>query len=140
MICNRKKQILFLGLSVAGGAYHDLRLLQRDFEGREQLFKDLELWLDLGYVGVEKTFTEAKIKRPHKKPRKSRKNPDPQLSDEQKAENKDISKVRIVVEHAIGFMKRYAILTTKLRARSKRLIDSAILVCAGLCNFKLNFS
>ena len=74
-----------------------------------------------------------------KKPRKSKKNPSPALSAEQKAANKALSQVRIFVEHAIGGMKRYNILVHAFRNRIKNFEDDVIGVCAGLWNLVLSY-
>ena len=72
---------------------------------------------------------------PTKKPRKSQKNPNPQLRGEQKAAKKALSQIRIFIEHAIGGMKRYNILVHGFRNRKADFEDDAIGVCAGLWNF-----
>jgi hypothetical protein len=46
---------------------------------------------------------------PHKKPRKSKKNPCPELTSEQKQTNRRLAKTRIIVEHAIGGMKHFSV-------------------------------
>ena len=74
---------------------------------------------------------------PHKKPRKSKQNPNPALSAAQKAVNKALSQVRIFVEHAIGGMKRYNILVHGFRNRKENFEDDVIGVCAGLWNLAL---
>jgi len=76
---------------------------------------------------------------PTKKPRKSQKNPNPQLSDAQKVANKVLSQVRIFIEHAIGGMKRYNILVHGFRNRKADFEDDAIGGCAGLWNFVLSY-
>ena len=76
---------------------------------------------------------------PHKKPRKSQKNPQPELSAAQKAVNKAVSQVRIFVEHAIGGMKRYNILVHTFRNRIENFEDDVIGVCAGLWNLVLSY-
>ena len=74
-----------------------------------------------------------------KKPRKSKKHPNPQWSDEQKAANTALSQVRIFIEHAIGGMKRYNILVQVFRNRKADFEDDAIGVCAGLWNLALSY-
>jgi len=76
---------------------------------------------------------------PTKKPRKSKKNPSPELSAEQNTENKALSQVRIFVEHAIGGMKRYNILVHTFRNRIENFEDDVIGVCAGLWNLVLSY-
>jgi hypothetical protein len=87
---------------------------------------------------MQSDYHGDRIDIPTKKPRKSQKNPNPQLSDEQKAANKVLSQVRIFIEHAIGGMKRYNILVHGFRNRTADFEDDAIGVCAGLWNFVLS--
>ena len=76
---------------------------------------------------------------PTKKPRKSKKNPHPPWSDAQKAANTVWSPVRIFIEHAIGGMKRYAILVHSFRNRIEHFEDDVIGICAGLWNLVLSY-
>ena len=59
------------------------------------------------------------------------------MSDEQKAANKELSQVRIFIEHAIGGMKRFNILVHAFRNRKVDFEDDAIGICAGLWNLAL---
>jgi hypothetical protein len=94
--------------------------------------------MDKGYQGFEKDYKAKQIIRPQKKPQKSKNNPNPELSEEQVAANKEISKERIVVEHAIRGMKRYNILGYPLRTYCENLIERVIGICAGLWNLKIS--
>src|SRR2546430_5077125 len=76
---------------------------------------------------------------PTRKPRKSQKNPNPQLSEEQKAANTALSRIRIFIEHAIGGMKRYNILVHTFRNRIEHFEDDVIGICAGLWNLVLSY-
>jgi len=71
---------------------------------------------------------------PHKKPRKSKANPAPTLTDEQKEENRLSSSIRVIVEHAIGGMKRFNALVAKFRNRTSNFVDDVALSAAGLHN------
>src|SRR5262249_5250382 len=102
-------------------------------------FIDLNIRVDLGYLGIKSNYRGDQIDIPTKKPRKSQKNPNPQLSDEQRATNTALSRVRIFNEHAIGGMKRYNILVHGFRNRKTHFEDDAIGVCAGLWNFVLSY-
>ena len=92
----------------------------------------------MGSLGIQSDYRGEQIDIPTKKPRKSQKNPKPQLSDTQKGANKVLSQVRIFIEHAIGGMKRYNILVHGFRNRKADFEDDAIGVCAGLWNFVLS--
>src|SRR5256885_16223573 len=92
----------------------------------------LQIWANRQYRGDQ-------IDIPTKKPRKSQKNPTPELSAAQKAVNKALSQVRIFVEHAIGGMKRYNILVNSFRNRKDDFEDDAIGICAGLWNLVFSY-
>jgi hypothetical protein len=88
---------------------------------------------------MQSDYRGERIDIPTKKPRKSKKNPTPQLSDEQKATNTALSQIRICIEHAIGGMKRYNILVHVFRNRKADCEDDAVGICAGLWNFALSY-
>ena len=50
-------------------------------------------------------------------------------------ENKVLSQVWILIEHAIGGMKRYTILVDRFHNHWENFQDDVIAVCAGLWNF-----
>ena len=102
-------------------------------------FVDLNVRVDLGYLGIKSDYRGDQIAIPTKKPRKSQKNPNPQLSDAQKIANKVLSQVRVFIEHAIGGMKRYNILVHSFRNRTEHFEDDVIGVCAGLWNLVLSY-
>jgi DDE superfamily endonuclease len=102
-------------------------------------FTDLHVRVDLGYLGIQSDYRSDRIEIPIKKPRKSKKTPNPQLSAEQKAANTALSQVRIFVEHAIGGMKRYNILVHVFRNHKVDFEDDAVGICAGLWNFSLSY-
>jgi hypothetical protein len=136
--------ILFFGLTVAGSV-HDYTRFKEEFPipeggGQEALaawFENFVLWLDLGYQGIQNSYAAKAIKKPHKNPRKSKANPNPSLSLEQKAENHEISRVRVVVEQAIGGLKRVGILVQRFRNHIKDFVDEVGIIGAGLWNWKL---
>src|SRR5262249_28511765 len=88
---------------------------------------------------MQSDYRGDRIDIPTKKPRKSKKNPNPPLSDEQKATNKVLSQIRIFIEHAIGGMKRSNILVHVFRNRKADFEDDAVGICAGLWNFALSY-
>ena len=113
------------------GKIHDYSILKVEFPPESDWFEDLEVRLDLGYQGFDKEYKCKKLFIPHKKSKKS------ELTDNQKAENKNISSERIKVEHSRGGMKRYRILSERLRIHDFDLYDDILNVCAGLLNFYL---
>lgn len=135
MITTLGKLVIFLGLTTQG-SFHDYALLKEEFSPKFNWFEFLKIWVDLGYYGMEKEY-EGKIQIPHKKPKKSKKNPSPQLSTKQKEENRDKSSVRILVENAIGGIKRYAILNNKFRNKKENFDDDVIAIAAALWNLQI---
>ncbi len=132
------KMIVFLGRTFSGHN-HDYSMLKQELPPDLDWFADLHVRVDLGYLGIQSDYRGEQIAVPHKKPRRSKKNPSTQLSDAQKAANTVLSQVRIFVEHAIGGMKRYAILVHSFRNRIENFEDDAIGICAGLWNLVLSY-
>ena len=88
---------------------------------------------------MKSDYRGEQIDIPTRKPRKSQKTPNPQLSEEPKAANTALSRVRILIEHAIGGMKRSNILVHTLRNRIEHFEDDVIGICAGLWNLALSY-
>ena len=108
------REVLYVGRTFKGRK-HDYGMFKEEFPVGQAWLAEIRGMGDLGYKGIDKDYKEGKIELPHKKPRKSKRNPNPQLTKEQKSENRALSQVRIRVEHAIGGVKRYRILVHKFR-------------------------
>ena len=93
--------------------------------------------VDLGFQGILSDYEGQNIFIPVKKPRKSKRNPEPKLTDEQKAVNQALAKIRVLAENAIAGIKRFNILTHPFRNRKAGFDDQVIAVAAGLWNFWL---
>lgn len=139
VIASAWQRILFLGYTVAGSR-HDYGLFKIEFEPGQDWFATFKVWLDLGYLGFQTDYTTLELHIPHKKPRKSKANPKPTLTAEQKAENRAQSSVRVVVENAICRMKRFRVLTDIFRNRKTSFIDDVALATAGLANLSLELA
>ena len=133
-----EKVIIFLGRTFSGHN-HDYSMLKQEFPPELDWFAAIQVRVDLGYLGMQSDYGSDRIDIPTKKPRKSQKHPNPQLSEEQKAANTALSRVRIFIEHAIGGMKRYNILVHSFRNRKENFEDDVIGICAGLWNFILSY-
>lgn len=114
-------------------------MLKEEFPPEEAWFELLQVLVDLGYQGICTDYAGDDIRIPHKKPRQSKKNPEPSLSAEQKADNQAVSKIRIFVENAIGGLKRYNILVHRFRNHKPSFEDDVIGIAAGLWNFNLTY-
>ena len=132
------KFIIFLGRTFSGHN-HDYLMLKQELPPELDWFAELNVRVDRGYLGIMSDYRGDQIAIPTKKPRKSHQNPNPHLSDEQKAAKKALSQIRIFIEHAIGGMKRYNILVHAFRNRLENFEDDVIGVCAGLWNFVLSY-
>jgi hypothetical protein len=131
------KVIIFLGRTFSGH-HHDYLMLKQELPPELDWFSDLYVRVDLGYLGMKSDYRGEHIDIPTRKPRKSQKNPNAQLSEEQKAANTALSRMRIFIEHAIGGMKRYNILVHTFRNRLEHFEDDVIGICAGLWNLVLS--
>lgn len=138
VIARDDKFILFRGQTFTGHN-HDYTMLKTELPPDQDWFADIRVLVDLGYLGIQSDYAGDQIDVPHKKPRKSKKNPDPQLTAQQKAENKAISQVRIFVENAISGIKRYNILVHSFRNHIKDFDDCVIAIGAALWNFSLAY-
>ena len=130
------KWIIFVGKTFSGHE-HDFTMLKTEFPPEHPWFETIHALLDLGYQGIVNAYQAANIEIPHKKPRKSKKKPQAQLTDEQKAENQALSRIRIFVENAIAGIKRFNILVHAFRNRKANMEDDAIALCAALWNLLL---
>jgi len=84
---------------------------------------------DTAYIGIKELHGNSEF------PIKSSKYH--KLTKEEKAYNRNISKIRVTNEHVIGFIKRFKILSERYRNRRKRFGLRFNLI-AGICNFDRN--
>lgn len=103
--------VLYIG-NTFSGKNHDYGMFKKEFKVKD-IFSSFEIMVDSGYQGVERDYIAKHIYIPHKKPRKSKNNPNPELTKEQKDYNREIAKKRVSVEHAISGIKRYNCLSNK---------------------------
>ena len=105
---------------------HEFTLLKKQFSPNEPWFSGLTVRLDSGFQGFEKTYDCEKLFLPTKKPggRQLRKN--------KKFRNTQQARKWVVVKHIIGGLKRYRILSDRLRIHNLEQFNVALEVCAGL--------
>ena len=126
VITDKKKHILVLSESVEGKT-HDKKLLD---DAHIPWYPDSQAMMDLGFVGY--AHPNLQLVMPTKKPYKK------DLSEEQKAQNKIVSSIRIGVEHAIGGIKRNHIVHDLFRNHKDGFMDQVMLVSAGLHNLRID--
>jgi hypothetical protein len=126
IIDKRTKQIKVLSPTSAGKK-HDKALVD------EQAYvfpKGAKLWQDTGFQGYTPAHTT--ISQPTKKP-KGR-----ELTAQQKADNHYISQQRIGVEHALGSVKVFRIVSDVFRNFRDGFADTVMLITCGLHNLRLD--
>ena len=115
-----------LATAFCAGKVHNFALFK---ENRTALSPQTECLADSGYLGLTKRHANSRL--PHK-----RSNLHP-LTEEQKAENRSLSKERFVVEHVIRSLKIFRILAERYRNRRKRFVLRFNLITA-LYNHELD--
>ena len=128
IISTLDRYIHYVSNSYTGNS-HDYSMLKVEFDPQQPWFAGYQVRLDLGYVGFQNDYPKATTYLPAKKPRGG------QLTAEQKANNRELARERIKVEHSIGGIKRYDILSGTSRIRDLDIYDTMLGVCAGLWNF-----
>lgn len=127
VVVDENKRILIL-TQTKSGRRHDKRLL--DKSGLPNVIPgNVAIFADTGLQGIQTDHPNTLI------PKKATKNHP--LTEEDKQNNRIISGLRIVVEHAIGGMKRFKAAADIYRNRIPNTDDLFHLLCAGLWNFHL---
>lgn len=130
LLSNAQRWILYVSEGWVGKT-HDYRVMKEEFPPTQDWFAEFEVQVDLGFYGMAKDYKCGELSIPHKKPKQQ------ELTPEQKAENKLRAQKRVRVEHSIGGLKRYRILSDRLRMRDLKLYNEVVGICAGLWNYCL---
>ena len=109
------------------GATHDFAV----YKGELPIPKDTRAFGDSGYQGLDKLHAQTEI--PFKD---SKENP---LNCEDKAYNHALSRFRVQVEHIIGQLKTFKILSERYRNKNKRY-NLKFNIIAGIVNLKNGFA
>lgn len=117
-------RILYLSETTEGKEHDKTILIESDLNFKEEI----EALVDLAYKGLK--MKNVTIIIPDKKPKKK------ELSAEQKAANKEKSKIRVRIEHAISGVKRLHILKHKLRMKKYEQHDLVMLLGCSLHNLR----
>lgn len=120
-----KKSQQIICTAFANGKRHDFRLFK---ESKIQVHPAIGVVTDTGYQGLQKIH--AKTQMPKKR---SKKNP---LTKEDKRNNQQLSRERVLNENVIGSLKRFKILSDRYRNRRKRFTLRFNLI-AGIYNLEL---
>ena len=126
LISSPEKRILWLS-STYDGSVHDKKIADEQ-EVRYPI--GITLWQDTGFLGHGPPGVT--IRMPTKKPKGK------ELTAEQKEENRKISSYRILVEHAIGGVKKCRIVKDRFRCTKYGFDDLVMLIACGLHNFRIS--
>lgn len=124
---DKEKKILVLTTTKTGKT-HDKKI-QEEEDFILGIPEKIEVLADSGFQGLQKQYENIRL--PKKKPRGG------ELTKEEKEKNKELAKERVVVENAIGGVKRYNAVSHIYRNRIIDFDDKLMLTACGLWNFYL---
>ena len=124
MIVNLK-DLKILKTNFSNGKRHDFRLFK---ESRPLIPKHVLVQTDTGYQGIQKIHQNSNI--PYKRKENTK------LSKEEKKHNHLLASERIPVEHVIGRLKRFKVISERYRNRRRRFGLRFNLI-AGIYNYEL---
>lgn len=136
MISSTNRYIYYVGKTV-GGTTHDYAAFKQEFDAQVGLLDGYQVVADLGYLGMPVDYGSATMELPHRKPRRSKAQPDTSLTDAQKQFNRQHARIRVKAEHSIGGSKRLGVVAQVFRNKSLRFNDLVMALAAGIWNFHL---
>jgi hypothetical protein len=123
-ISNDQRQILALS-PPAPGSHHDYKMF-KDWHPPDRLPDGVIYWTDSGFQGLRTDYPQCPVIQPQKKPHGK------PLNDLDRWCNALRARIRIVVEHAIGGVKRFGAVAKIYRNRSTDFEDRLTLVACGI--------
>jgi hypothetical protein len=126
IVTDRNRKVLYLS-DTYEGKKHDKKIADEEGHGFPSGSRLLQ---DTGFQGYRPAGVT--ILQPKKKPRKG------ELTADEKVFNRAVSSVRIVVEHALGGVKRCQIVAVKFRNRVANFVDDVMETACGLHNFRVS--
>jgi DDE superfamily endonuclease/Helix-turn-helix of DDE superfamily endonuclease len=130
VVADERRRILYLS-PTKSGRRHDKRMMDK-MVFAERLPANVAFFGDSAFQGIQHVHPQSCIPK-----RGTKRHP---LAEEERKENHIISSFRIVIENAIGGVKRFRSMVDRLRNRIGRFDDEAMEVCAGLWNYHLRFA
>lgn len=137
MVLSDKNTRIYYVSEYYDGKHNDMGMLKNEFAPNLGWFTKFKVLFDLGFRGVDKLYEFKELIIGEKKNKKSKNNPKPELTEQQKETNKTISRERIFVEHAIGKMKRYRILKNRCRLKCMEVKNRILGIAAALWNYQI---
>jgi hypothetical protein len=129
VVSDGQRRVLALS-DTESGHRHDYALF-KEWDCPSALPDEVYAWVDLGFQGIESDFPDWSVCIPAKKPKGQ------ELDEEQRGLNFLKASTRVLVEHAIGGVKRLRAVAETLRNRLPGLDDAFMLIGCGLWNYHL---
>lgn len=124
MVVDKKSQQIIC-TAFANGKRHDFRLFK---ESKIRIHSAIGVLTDTGYQGLQKIHLKTQMPK-----KRSKKNP---LTKDDKRNNQQFSRHRVLNENVIGCLKRFKIIADRYRNRRKRFSLRFNLI-AGIYNLEL---
>lgn len=125
LITSPKHEVLYLSETYEGSE-HDINIVkEEDWQFPEKIV----IYQDTGFQGHAPK--NVIVRQPIKKPKGK------ELTEMQKKNNKQISSIRVSVEHTIGKVKIFRIVKDTIRNWKYGFKDLIMEICCGLNNFKV---
>ena len=124
MIIEKKSKII-IDINQAKGSVHDFKLYT-DTIGKN-VDESIIIQIDLGYLGIEKLHSNCLIPIKESKYHK--------LTEKEKAYNKKLAQLRVVIEHINAKIKTFKIMSYPYRNRRRRHLLRMFLIC-GIINYE----
>jgi hypothetical protein len=121
-----KKTRKVICVAFCNGKMHDFNIYKKS---DIYVLARIKIGADSGFQGIANIHANAITPR-----KKTKKNP---LNKDDKKYNYELSRERIGNENAIGFIKRFKIVSERYRNRRKRF-GLRFTLLAGICNFELD--
>ena len=126
LILNDDKRRIILVTPTVKGSMHDKKIYDKYGLG-DSIPNDVTQWVDTGFQGIQNEY-DIDVQIPKKNTKKKK------LTFEDKENNKTISGIRVINEHAIGGIKRMRAINDVYRNRKGNTSDKLMIVSAGIWN------
>lgn len=136
LIADLQRYIHYLGPTTAGST-HDYQLLKQEFDVNLGLLDLFEVLADLGYLGLVSDYNLPASSLLHRKPRRSKRQSDTQLTIAQRVDNHAYARRWVRVEHAISGAKRLGSVTQTCRNKAASFCDRTMTLACGIWNWHI---
>lgn len=130
ILSTRKRRVGYVSPTVEGKE-HDFQIV-KDTRLPDHIPKKVRIRMDTGFQGFLREFPGHAVSMPRKKPKGRT------LCKTFKEQNRRKSRIRILVEHAIGGVKRFRIVADVFRNKQENVDDRAMVIACGLWNYHLD--